>query len=74
MLPVGSITADTPVEELVKAYPGAVGFLMRRDIICLVCGEVFWGTLGELMEQKHIENPTQIIEDLRAFLQAKAAG
>ncbi|MBN1284927.1 MAG: hypothetical protein JXB47_05995 [Anaerolineae bacterium] len=60
----GTIDADISVEVLVERYPGAVGFL--------VCGEPFWGTLGELMAQKRIENPAQVVEELRAFLEHEA--
>lgn len=47
-----TITRDTQIEELIKAYPDAVGFLIRHGLPCVVCGEPFWGTIAALAEQK----------------------
>lgn len=49
---MAAISRDIPIEDLVKAYPDAVGFLIRHDLPCVVCGEPFWGTLAELAGQK----------------------
>jgi len=69
------VTLDIPVEELVADYPEAIGFLAKRGILCVVCGEAFWGTLGELMAQKDIANPEAIVADLNAMLEeARQAG
>lgn len=46
------ITKDIPIEDLIEAYPDAVGFLVEEGLPCVVCGEPFWGTLRELAEQK----------------------
>ncbi len=67
-----TIDADTRVEELVTAHPEAIRFLTKRGIVCMVCGEPFWGTLGELMQQKRIEAPAHVLADLRAFLEAES--
>ena len=63
-----SINADTPVELLVEKYPKAVGWLSQRGIVCIKCGEPYWGSLGELMEKKNIENPNELIAELRSEL------
>jgi len=34
----------------------------------VVCGEPFWGTLGELMEKKNIKGREKILKDLDVFL------
>jgi len=46
------ITAESKVDEMVENYPGTVRFLMMRNLPCVVCGEPFWGTIGELCRQK----------------------
>ena len=35
------------IEDVVN-IPGAVGFLIRKGIPCIVCGEPIWGTLEDL--------------------------
>ncbi|SYZ72851.1 conserved hypothetical protein [Candidatus Zixiibacteriota bacterium] len=49
------ITADDYIEDLLKKYDGINKFLMERGIICVVCGEPVWGTLGELVKQKGLD-------------------
>ena len=49
---MAAIERDIPIEDLIKAYPDAVGFLIRHGLPCVVCGEPFWGTLAELAGQK----------------------
>jgi len=46
------VTAESKVDELVETYPDTVKFLMAHGLPCVVCGEPFWGTLGELCRQK----------------------
>ncbi len=47
-----SITGEMTIEDLLKAYPDTVGFLVDRGLPCVVCGEPFWGTLADLARQK----------------------
>jgi Ni,Fe-hydrogenase I small subunit len=49
---VADITKDIPIEDLIHEYSGAVSFLIKHDLPCVVCGEPFWGTLEELARQK----------------------
>ena len=46
------VTSETKVDEMVDEFPDTVKFLMARGLPCVVCGEPFWGTLGELCRQK----------------------
>ena len=46
------IRADQHVEDLIESHPGLVGFLIEQGLPCLVCGEAFWGTLGELARSR----------------------
>ena len=62
------LSLTTPVERIVEAYPQAAGFLADHGVVCIVCGEPFWGALGELMANKGISDPDGLLADLRAFL------
>jgi|GEM_PF-657456 len=70
----GPILADTPVEELVAAHPRAIRFLAEREILCVVCGEPFWGTLGELIGQREDLDAGQILAELNAYLAGSEPG
>lgn len=62
------ITLNVTVDELLEAHPKAAGFLADHHVVCIVCGEPYWGTLGELMEHKEIENPAALVEELKVYL------
>ena len=40
------------IEDLVSRLPRAVGYLMKKNIKCLACGEPIWGTLEDAARQK----------------------
>ena len=63
-----AVTLDTPVEDLANQYPAAVGFLTRRSIRCIRCGEPLWCTLKELLKEEGVQNPQGLIDELNAFL------
>ncbi len=65
------VTLHTQIEDLVKEYPLAVGFLTRQGIRCIRCGEPLWGTLGELLEEEGVEDLQQFIDELNSFLMRK---
>jgi hypothetical protein len=65
-----AVTLETPVEELVADYPAAAGFLADHHVVCIRCGEPYWGTLGELMAAKDIPAPDALLAELNAFLAA----
>ena len=67
------ITLDWHVDELVEAYPQAAGFLADHGVVCIVCGEPYWGTLGELMAHKQIADPEAVLARLQAFLARQEA-
>jgi hypothetical protein len=62
------VTLNTPIEDLVKDYPEAVGFLTRQGIRCIRCGEPLWCTLGELLEEEGVADPHQLVTALNSFL------
>jgi len=49
------IDPDMTVEELVEKYPSSVGYLMEKGIVCIICGEPVWGTVGELISDKGLD-------------------
>jgi len=65
------VTLDTSIEDLVKEYPEAVGFLTRQGIRCIRCGEPLWCTLGELLEEEGVADPHQLVIALNSFLQKR---
>ncbi|KPJ70047.1 hypothetical protein AMJ44_01045 [candidate division WOR-1 bacterium DG_54_3] len=65
------ITLDTQIEDLVKNYPEAVGFLTRHGIRCIRCGEPLWCSLGELLDQDGVDDPHQLVTELNDFLKRK---
>ena len=62
------VTLDTPIEDLVLKYPEAVGFLTRKGIRCIRCGEPLWCTLGELLKEENITDMQKTIDELNEFL------
>lgn len=47
-----TVSRESSVEDLVKANPEVVRFLILEGLPCVVCGEPFWGSLEELARQK----------------------
>ncbi len=62
------ITLDVNVDALLEAYPQAAGFLAEHHVVCIVCGEPYWGTLGELMASKGVADPEALVQGLRDHL------
>jgi len=66
------ITADINVEELVDKYPKAAGFLADKGIVCIRCGEPYWGSLRELAATRHKDDQIdEIVIELQAYLVQK---
>ena len=63
------VTKDTSIEDLVLRYPESVGFLTRKGVRCIRCGEPLWCTLGELLQEDNIPEPQKIIDELNEFLE-----
>ena len=40
------------IEDLVSRMPKSVGYLMKKNIKCLACGEPLWGTLEQAAKDK----------------------
>lgn len=63
-----NISLDLNVDVLVEEYPQAAGFLADHNVVCIKCGEPYWGTLGELMADKGIEDPDGLVRKLIDYL------
>ncbi len=61
------IKRDTLVEELIEAHPDAVDWLAEKDIVCIVCGEPYWGPLEDLVKGAG-KDPDEVVEELRTYL------
>jgi hypothetical protein len=69
-----SVDGDISVEELVAQYPEAAGFLADRGVVCIVCGEPYWGTLRDLMAAKGMgDKVAQTVVDLEAYIRNQRA-
>jgi hypothetical protein len=66
-----ALTGETSVERLLEEEPGAADWLLQRGIVCLRCGEPFWGTLAELLKNKGYSpaDVEKIVAELNAFLE-----
>jgi hypothetical protein len=62
------VALGTRVEDLARLYPEAVGFMTRRGIRCVRCGEPLWCTLGELLEEEGVPDPGEVLVELNEFL------
>jgi hypothetical protein len=62
------VTLDTQIEDLVRDFPESVGFLTRRGIRCIRCGEPLWCTLGELLQQEGKTDARKVVDDLNVYL------
>jgi hypothetical protein len=65
------VTSDIQIEDLVRKFPESVGFLTRKGIRCIRCGEPLWCTLGELLEEEKVADSRSLIEELNKFLEGK---
>jgi len=62
------IDEQTNIEDLVAAWPGAVGFLMDRFSLRLICcGTPIWANLEQVANNKGIA-PGDVVEALRREL------
>ncbi len=62
------INEHTSIEDLVQAWPGAVGFLMDRFSMRLICcGTPVWANLQQLARNKGVD-PVEVVEALQKEL------
>ena len=59
------ISPETTVEDLVRTLPASVRILSRHGLVCIRCGEPYWGTLQQLAAAKGDVELGPIVEELR---------
>ncbi len=64
-----TIQRSTAIEDLIRDYPGSVGFMVRKGLPCFVCGEPAWGTFEEMARRSGRSDSEidALIEELRAY-------
>jgi iron-sulfur cluster repair protein YtfE (RIC family) len=63
-----NVHADTVIEDLVREHPVAVRILREFDIVCIRCGEPYWGTLAELAASKGVTDLDPILTKLNSAI------
>lgn len=61
------ITADMEIEEIIEKYPETIGPMQEMGIQCMLCGEPVWGTLGEKVREKGLNNMNEILTRLNGI-------
>jgi len=46
------IKESESVEVLIERHPELVGWLADKGIVCIKCGEPYWGSIGDLIRSK----------------------
>ncbi len=57
------------IEDLVREHPEVISPLAEFGIICILCGEPVWGTLGELIDKKGLNNQSEIVEKINKIIE-----
>lgn len=63
------IDKNVYIEDLVNDHPEVIAPLSEIGIVCIACGEPVWGTLGELIDKKGLQNQSEIIEKINKIIE-----
>ena len=63
------IDKNVYIEDLVNDHPEVIAPLSEIGIVCIACGEPVWGTLGELIDKKGLQNQLEIIEKINKIIE-----
>jgi len=50
-----AIKETDTIEDLLDRYPDIGTFLRQYGIVCVLCGEPVWDTLGNMIRQKGLD-------------------
>lgn len=61
-----------PVDAIIEHFPVTSMWLYKRGIVCVQCGEVFWGSLCELCQERGIvgDEYADVLLGINEYLQA----
>ncbi len=59
------INWDTSIEDLVANCEEAIKICLKYGLSCIACGELVWGTLGEITEEQNIKNKNDLLKELK---------
>ena len=62
------IVKSMEIEAIVEKYPETIGPMQEMGVQCMVCGEPVWGTLGERIREKGLDNEDEILERLNKIV------
>lgn len=65
------IDGSTYIEDLVNDHPELIAPLAEMGIVCIACGEPIWGTLGDLISSKQIDNPEEVYKKINKIVSEK---
>lgn len=63
------VQKDMDLEDLAREIPQAIGWLTRRNVICIQCGTPLWKTVGEAIHDAGYEKVDAMIEELNRSLE-----
>ena len=69
---VSGIISEMTIEDLIEKYPQASGFFLRFGIKCFTCSGVIWGTVGETLRRRGVEDVNAAVSELRQYVAERA--
>ena len=63
-----AIKLNMEIEDIVDKYPETIGPMQEMGVQCMLCGEPVWGTLGERIIDKELNNADEILERLNQIV------
>lgn len=70
------LTGAEPVDELIEAFPVTRGWLGEHGLICVQCGEVYWGSLESLAKARKMDSARfiEVLAELNELLAQEQQG
>ena len=62
------VTREMFVEDMLLDYPRSNQFFLDKGLRCLKCGEAYWGSVGQFLEESSVEKIDDMIEELNTML------
>jgi hypothetical protein len=57
------------VEDMLTDFPESNQFFLDKGLRCLKCGEPYWGSLEEFLEDYNVENIDEMIDELNNYIE-----